>query len=285
MSSLGDLASHVTDGDVVAFGGKTLHRVPSAFARELVRREVRDLTVLGIANSIEIDLLCGAGCVSAVHFGYVGFEGLGLAPNFRRTVEAGDVTALEGTCYTVATMLRGAKAGAPFMPVAGLEGSDLPAERADFTRIESPFTGEETYVVRTVTPDVGVIHAVEGDPDGNARFFGADLTENLVAKAADRTVVTVERLVEEPFDDPDRTDIPGVLVDAIGAVPYGAYPCSCPGEYDYDREALETYLEWSKAGELDRYLARLGGDEAEYRARVGVETEDLAWRPGASPAR
>lgn len=284
MSSLAGAASAVSDGDVVAFAGKTLHRVPSAFARELVRQEARDLTLVGVANSIEVDLLCAAGCVSGVHFGYVGFEAFGLAPNFRRAVEQGSVTAHEGTCYTVASMLRGAKGGMPFMPVAGLDGSDLAVARDDFERVESPFTGESTYVVRTVTPDVGVIHAVEADPDGNARFFGADLTEGLVAKAADRVIVTAERVVDAPFDDPGRTDVPGVLVDEVVGVPFGAHPCSCPGEYEYDAEHLERYLELSRAGSVAEYLEGLGEDEGAYRDRVGVRADDIAWDSSPQPA-
>lgn len=283
MSSLAAVASGVSDGDVIAFGGKTLHRVPSAFARELVRRGVEDLTLIGVANSIEVDLLCAAGCVSGVHFGYVGFEAFGLAPNFRRTVEAGTVTAYEGTCYTVATMLRGAKSAAPFMPVAGLDGSDLAVVRDDFAEVTSPFTGEATYVVRTVTPDVGVIHAVEADPDGNARFYGADLTEKLVAEAADRTIVTAERVVDAPFTDPDRTDIPGVLVDEVVEVPGGAHPCSCPGEYDYDAAFLEGYLGASRNGAVDEYLAAIGDEEATYRDHAGVQGGELAWSAESNP--
>lgn len=283
MMSLADGASVVNDGDVVAFSGKTLHRAPAAFVRELVRQDKRDLTLIGVANSIEMDLLCGAGIATAVHFGYVGFEALGLAPNFRRAVETERVTALEGTCYTVAAMLRGAKQGVPFMPIAGLDGSDLADVRDDFEQIRSPFGPDSVYAVRSIRPDVGVIHATEADHLGNARFYGADLTENLVAKAADRVIVTTERVVDtDSFEDaPAATKVPGVLVDDVIEVPFGAHPCSCPGEYDYDRAHLDEYIEWSANDELDRYLdTYLGTDEAEYRERVGIERrEELAWTP------
>ncbi len=274
MAELAGLAASVDDGDIVAVAGKTLHRTPSAFVRELVRQDVRDVTVLGVANSLDVDLLCGAGLVNGVHFGYVGFEGLGLAPNFRRAVEAGRVTAREGTCYTVAAMLRGAAQNAPFMPVSGIEGSDLVKVNPVFGSIDDPFTGEEEAVVRTVRPDVGVVHATAADERGNARFTGADLTESLVASAAERTFVTAERLVETATfqADPGRTQIPEVLVDGVAEVPGGAHPCSSPGEYAYDREHLAVYLEYARADRFDEYLTEyLGPDEAAYRERVAFE--------------
>lgn len=280
MASLAEAAATVNDGDIVAFGGKTLHRTPSAFVRELVRQDVSDLTLLGVASSIDIDLLCGTDSVSAVHFGYVGFEHLGLAPNLRAAVEANQITALEGTCYTVATMLRAAKHGLPFMPVRGLEGSDLVAVRDDFTQLTDPFSNAEIAVVRSVTPDVGVIHTTAADIRGNARFQGADLTEGLVARAAKETIVTTERIVEpETFQEaPERTNIPEVLVDTVVECPFGAHPCSAPGAYTYDVAHLDDYLSRSREDDLGAYLeAYLGESEAEYRAHCKIDERDIGW--------
>ena len=285
--SLPELAASAADGDVVALGGKTLHRAPMALVRELVRADVGELTLVGLANSMDVDLLCATGGAAAVHYGYVGFEAFGLAPNFRREVEAGAVDPLEGTCYTVATMLRGAKQGVPFLPVAGLDGSDLLTVGADrFADVEGPFTGERTYAVRSVRPDVAAIHATEVDAEGNVRCEGADLTEGLLARAADRVLVTAERVHEETFDAPERTVVPGFLVDSVAEVPYGAHPCSCPGAYDYDGEHLEYYLSASRAGEFGRYReAYLAGDEAAYRERaIEGEEERLAWPAEATLA-
>ncbi|MFB6170661.1 MAG: CoA transferase subunit A [Haloarculaceae archaeon] len=290
MGELDTVAASVDDGSVVAFGGKTLHRPPVAFVRELVRQGTTDLTLVGVANSMDVDLLAGTGRVSAAHYGYVGYEGLGLAPNFRRAVEAGTLDPKEGTCYTVATMLRGAKQNVPFVPVAGFQGSELPSVRdEDFREIECPFTGEPVFAVRTVTPDVAVVHATEADESGNARFYGADLTENVLAKAADRVIVTTERLVDSDAfaDSPERTNIPGVLVDEVVEVPYGAHPCSCPGEYDYDVAHIQAYLERSREGRLDDYLETyLGDSEAAYRdAAVGDRATDLEWDAARAEGR
>lgn len=282
--SIAEAVETVDDGSTIAFGGMTLHRTPMAFARELVRRHVSDLTVVGVTNSMEVDVLCGAGVARAVHFGYVGFEHIGLAPNFRNAVESGATEALEGTCYTVETMLRGAKQGVPFLPVAGLDGSDLLDVRDDFTRVRDPFSETSTVAVRSVTPDVAVVHVVEADKRGNARFYGADFTESVVVKAADEVIVTAERIVDtQQFrDDPERTDLSEVFVDTVVHAPYGAHPCSCPGEYDYDEDHLRRYVERSERGKFDDYIAEyVGQDESSYRSRaVDGRKKRLAWESG-----
>ncbi|MFB6157780.1 MAG: CoA transferase subunit A [Haloferacaceae archaeon] len=288
VAPLSDLAARAGDGDVVALGGKTLHRAPMALVRALARAGTTDLTLVGLANSMDADLLCGTGDAAAIHYGYVGFEALGLAPNYRRAVEGGDLDAREGTCYTVATMLRAATQGVPFLPVAGLEESDLPAVNDALGETACPFTGESTAAVRAVRPDVTLVHAAEADPDGNLRLGGADLTESLAAAAGDVVLATAERVVDPGtfVERPGDTDVPAHLVDAVAEVPYGAHPCACPGEYDYDAAHLREYLDRSKDGAFaawaDEFLA---GDESAYRERaVAGRTEEFAWDGADAPS-
>ena len=285
--SLADLVASVEDGATIALAGKTLHRAPMAFVRELVRQDVSDVTLVGLACSMDVDLPVGTGHASTVHYGYVGFEAFGLAPCFRRHAESAALDLREGTCYTVATMLRGAVQGVPFLPVAGLGGSDLLDVNDALRTVEDPFGGETSVAVRTLEPDVGVLHASEADRDGNVRFDGADLTETLVAKAADRTFVTAERVVESGSfaDAPEATDVPGFLVDGVAEVPYGAHPTSCPGSYDYDDDHLRTYLAHCRADDLDGYVdAYLGDDEAAYRERAVPDPATIAWEGDAAVA-
>jgi glutaconate CoA-transferase subunit A len=280
--TLPELAARVEDGDTLAFGGKTLHRGPVAFARELARRGVGNLGHVGLAKSMEVDLLCATGQLERVGFGYVGFEALGLAPNFRRVAEAGDLDIREGSCYTVATGLRAAEQGVPFLPVAGLEGSDLPTVNDAFAETTGLFDDESTWAVRQTRPDVAVIHATTADTDGNARFYGADLTEGLLTRAADVVLVTAERVLDPETFREGRTDVPAFLVDGVAEVPYGAHPCSCPSEYEHDTDHLRTYLDLSCEGQFEAYLERyLGAHEAAYRkAAVHGREADIEWRAG-----
>lgn len=281
MTSLSDLAARVDDGDVIALGGKTLHRAPMALVRELVRQDVSDLTLVGLANGLDADLPCGTGIASTLHYGYVGFEALGLAPNYRRAVEAGAVEPLEGTCYTVATSLRAARGGLDSLPVAGLAGSDLLNVNPHLSRERDPTTGETRTVVKSVEPDVALVHAVAATERGDLRLGGADLTERLCASAADTVLATAERVEErESFvARQSETGVPNHLVDGVAEVPYGAHPTALPGEYDYDAAAIETYRERSRAGDLDDYVTEvIGESESNYRKRtITGRTDVFAW--------
>lgn len=281
------LAAEVNSGDCLALGGKTIHRAPMAFIRALARRSVDDLATIGLAKSIDVDLLCATDQLSDVYYGYVGLEWLGLAPAFRRAAESGTIRIHEGSCYTVATMLRGAAQGVPSLPVAGMEGSDLPkADPSVFVEDDSPMTGETVRTVRTVRPDIGVVHAAVADRDGNARLYGGDLTEGLVARASETVFVTAERIVDSlpdrPTDGPaaeiGSIDLPGALVDAVAAAPHGAHPTSCPGVYEYDRDFLDRYRTVGAEGAIDREWASVVGESpADYRDRAIADPDGLAW--------
>ena len=47
--------------------------------------------MVGSVNGNDVDLLAGAGCLRRVESSYVGLEKYGLAPNFRRRVERGEL--------------------------------------------------------------------------------------------------------------------------------------------------------------------------------------------------
>jgi acyl CoA:acetate/3-ketoacid CoA transferase alpha subunit len=76
-----------------------LQRSPMAFLRELVRRRVRDLRVIGVVGGdLNIDFLVGAGAVRVVDTCSVTLgEFARTGPNFARHVLAGRVRALDNT--------------------------------------------------------------------------------------------------------------------------------------------------------------------------------------------
>jgi len=82
----------VPDGVSITLGGTMLHRVPAAFVRELARQGRRNLELIKPSPAYDLDLLCAAGCVSRSSAGIVTFEAaFGMAKNFRRSVESGQV--------------------------------------------------------------------------------------------------------------------------------------------------------------------------------------------------
>jgi glutaconate CoA-transferase, subunit A len=268
-ATMAEAVGAIPDGATLALGGNTLHRAPCAAVHEIVRRGIGGLTVVKTAGAYDVDLLCAAGCATAVAAGFVGFETpFGMAPAYRRTVESGAVEAREHVCASVIAGLRAAIQGVPFMPMAGMTGSDLPAARG-FRFVADPYGGGEVVAVPAIVPDVAILHVQEADGQGNARIVGTRFEDALMAQAARRTVVTAERIVDRL--DPETVAIPGLYVDAVVHAPRGARPCGCAGEYGYDGEWLAAWVTAARTAE---------GAAAFIAERIGA----AAVAPAAAPA-
>ena len=243
-TTLTEAIASVPDGARIALGGNTLHRGPGAAVHELVRQYKRDLEIVKTAGAYDVDLLCAAGCVAAVSAGFIGYETpFGMAPAYRAAVETGQVEVREHACATVIAGLRAAIQGVPFMPVAGLHGSDLPAARG-FRAIADPYSGTEVYVVPALAPDVAILHVQEADAAGNGRILGTRFEDVLMAQAARRVILTTERIVGDDafLGAPESVAIPGFLVDTVVEAPGGAWPFSCTPLYDYDAAFLVAWV-------------------------------------------
>jgi glutaconate CoA-transferase subunit A len=243
--SLAEAIATIPDGSILALGGNTLHRAPAAAVHELIRQRKRGLELVKTAAAYDVDLLCGLGCATAVSAGFVGYETVfGLAPMYRRAVESGAVEAREHACYTIIGGLRAASQGVPFMPLNGLQGSDLVALRG-FASVRDPYSERDVMVVPAIVPDVALIHVQEADVDGNARIWGSTFEDTLMARAAKRVILSAEQIVDREVlaAEPERTTIPGFLVDAVVEAPNGAWPTSCAGLYEYDEALVGELIE------------------------------------------
>ena len=147
------------------------------------------------------------------------------------------------TIATVIAGLRAAIQGVPFMPVAGLHGSDLPAARG-FQSVADPYSEATVYVVPALIPDVAILHVQEADAAGNGRIIGTRFEDVLMAQAARRVVLTAERIVNGVAftEAPESVAIPSFLVDTVVAAPGGAWPFSCTPYYGYDAAYLAAWV-------------------------------------------
>ena len=150
------------------------------------------------------------------------------------------------------------------MPVAGMFGSDIP-DASGFKTICDPYTGQEVCVIPRIAPDWAVLHVHEADAEGNARVFGTPFWDRILSRAADRVIVTAERIV--PTADfvrqPELTLVPGFLVAAVVEAPGGAWPGACWPNYATDEPAVWAYLEASRDSErLAQYLEETGRQDA-----------------------
>jgi len=252
LTSLKEAISAIKDGSTLAIGGVGRNKVPFAAVLEIIRQKKKDLTIIGREKGIDFDLLIGAGLVKTASAAYVGLEEFGLAMNFRKSVEQGKLEFLEHTCGSVIAGFRAGAMGIPFIPIKGLYGSDLLKVREDFKEINCPITGEKLVAVPGINPDVAIIHAQEADEYGNVRIRGTRFEDELMVKAANMSIVTVEKIIphEEIRNNPEMTTLPYFYVDYVVEVPKGAYPTSCYGYYTSDRDFMKKYQEALKSPEL-----------------------------------
>ena len=243
--TLREAAALVPDGATLGLGGLSLNGAPMAFVRELVRREVKDLTVVSVVGGLAIDWLVAGGCVSRVVSGLVSLEGFGLAPMHRAAVQRREVAMDEYSEHTLVCRLQAAAYRLPFVPTRAGLGTDMVTLHPDTTRVDAdPATGEPYVACTPLAVDFAVVHVNEADVLGNARmdpkliWMDAELV-----KAAAATIVTAERIVATSTfrARPGATTYPRFAVDAVVAAPWGAYPTSCLPEYGYDPAFLTEY--------------------------------------------
>jgi glutaconate CoA-transferase subunit A len=293
ISSMHDaIAKHVHDGDIVAIEGFTAF-ICFAAAHEIIRQGRRDLTLVRMTPDLIYDQMIAAGCARKLVFSYLGNPGVGSLHCVRRAVEKGIPRALELEEYSHFGMVSRYMAGAarlPFMPLRSYLGTDQPKVNPRIQFVDSPYGDGAVAVVPPLNPDVAILHAQRADPGGNTQIWGLLGVQKEVAFAAERVIVVVEEIVDEADptagvirSDPNRTVIPGLLVDAVVHEPYGAHPSYAQGYYDRDNQ---FYLAWDRIsrdetatlawldewvyGVADRaaYLHKLKAGEPDIRQRL-----------------
>jgi glutaconate CoA-transferase subunit A len=286
------VAELVRDGDTVAIEGFT-HLISFAAGHEIVRQRKRDLTLARLTPDLIYDQMVAAGVARKLIFSWLGNPGVGSLHAIRRRIEVGgSAEPLEIEEYSHHGMVGRYVAGAanlPFYPLRSYFESDLPAANPNIRQVSSPFGEETVYAVPPLKPDVTIVHAQRADAAGNTQIWGLLGVQREAAFAADRVIVVVEELVEEEVvrADPDRTAIPGLIVDAVVVEPLGAHPSYVQGYYDRDND---FYLAWEAisrdAAALDAWLAEwVYGlpDRPAYVAKLGDDRVD-ALRPGPAPS-
>lgn len=273
--SLAEAATIVQDGMTIAVGGGLSWREPIAFLRELIRQKRRNLHIIGTAHGVDVDLLCGAGTVGRVQESYVGFEhDFGMAPNFRRVCESGQVQVFDTCCYTLIQQLRATEFGIPFMPMRSMHGTDFLKLHPEYQTMTCPFTNLPLVLVPALAPDVAIVHAQYGDAQGNLKILPPLVADMFFIRASKHVIATVERLVPTDELQALEPNVPYFWVEAVVEAPYGAHPTSCYPFYAYDRAHLAEYYRLAQAGPaaFQEYLARYVFEptsHTDYLERVG----------------
>jgi glutaconate CoA-transferase, subunit A len=270
------IAEHVQDGDTVVIEGIT-HLICFAAGHEIIRQGRRNLTLCRLTPDLIYDQLIAAGCARKLVFSWAGNPGAGSLHGFRRAAE-GKGPPLELEEYSHFGMVARLSAGAsrlPFWTMRNYMGTDLPRVNPLIRAVTCPYTGEVFATVPALNPDVTIIHAQRADAQGNTQIWGLIGVQKEAAFASRRVIVVVEELVDERTirSDPNRTLIPGLIVNAVVVEPWGAHPSYAQGYYDRDND---FYIGWEPISRdpaaLERYLQEFVygvSNRAEYVARCG----------------
>lgn len=243
------IAQFVPDGASVALGLQMEQMIPFAAGQEIIRQKKRGLTLIGPISDTLFDQMIGGGCVEQVIAAWVGNVMMGSAYNFRRAVEQDGMKVFNMTNFTVALALQAGAMGVPFLPTRSALGSDIPKGNDFFYQMFSPFEPKETlWAVRALHPDVTIVHVQRADCEGNAHCWGNFGVMIEGVRAAKRVIVVAEEIVEPEViaSDPNRTVIPGFLVNAVVECTYGAHPSPVQGYYKRDDAFFRQYHEQTK---------------------------------------
>ena len=254
------LAARVPDGAFLALPPDYSY-VPMELVRALIRRRVRDLHLLAVPiTGFPADLLIGAGAVKLMEAAAVSLGEAGLAPRFTAAVQDGTLRMRDSTCPAIHTALQASEKGVPFMPLTGLIGSDILANRDDWTVVEDPLEkgGGPITLIPALKPDVAILHAPLGDRFGNV-WVGKRRELFTMAHAAETTLATVERIQDENLlDDPLTAagTIPDLYMGGVAVADGGAKPLGLEGHYAPDTAHVARYaVEAKSQAGFDAYLS------------------------------
>jgi glutaconate CoA-transferase subunit A len=275
--SLTDAVERIPDQATIGVHGASIQGSPMAVLRELGRSRRQGLHVVTLGGSIGIDWLAALGALDRCTFCVLSMEHFGMCPAIRRGIERGSITAEELSETGLYARIGAAARGLPFLTTRGMVGTDLLAVNEQNLRlIDDPFGGGPVVACRALPLDVAVVHAHRADASGNIAMDPTVRypTATLMPRAAAHVIVTVEQIVGSHVlrREPDRTILPGFVVDAVVEVPFGAHPTSLHPRYTYDpvlhQEWVEAFAAKDAAGFLQRYVLA-PTSQAEYLEAIG----------------
>ena len=276
LTSLEEAGRIIASKKTVSLAGSHSADAAMSLIRAAIRAGAKDMTLIPpVTTSIAADLPIAAGMLRKLYLSYVGFEIWGMAPAFRRAAELRTLEIVEADEAFILLGTQAAAGGRPFNAVQFLyEATDHPKLNPELKKIVDPYSGREVYLIPPLKSDVFIMHAQACDEYGNAQVWGGSGQERDKAKAADIVIVQTDQIVGSDVieKDPGRTTIPGLWVDHVVHVPFGAHPTFSSFNYGLDEPHLKLYIEMVKSGRAQEYIDKfiLGPkDHFDYLERVG----------------
>jgi glutaconate CoA-transferase, subunit A len=269
------IVSSLCNGMTLGIGGWGPRRKPMALVREILRSNLKDLTIVSYGGA-DVGMLCAAGKVRKLVFAFVSLDAIPLEPWFRKSREAGAIEVLELDEGMFQWGLKAAAFGLPFLPTRVGLGTDL-AELGGLKTVQSPYDDGETLIAMPALKlDAAILHVNRSDWRGNVQLFGADTYyDEWFAKAAAKTYVSCEELVDKIEnhypDDAQANIFERCFVSGVIGMPGGAHPSAMPPLYGPDMKAFKAYADAARdpgdwPSVADRFV---GADEASYLSAIG----------------
>lgn len=273
---LSEFAGQIQDGMTIGIGGWGPRRKPMALVRELLRSDVKDLTLVAYGGP-EIGMLCAAGKVKKLVYGFVSMDFVPLEPFFRKARQAGQVEALELDEGMLQWGLRAAGMRVPFLPTPVGLGTDVITQGEEIKTVTSPYAdGEVLAAMPALKLDVALLHADVADRYGNTQLHGPDpFFDEHFARAADTCFVSCESLFDhiDDFDQsvPRFNTYERCFVTNVFEVPGGAHPTSCAPVYGWDTTHVNAYCGFATEddGFVEYASQFIGKSEDDYQKAVG----------------
>ena len=278
LTTAGDVVAQLRDGMTVGIGGRGPRRKPMALVRELLRSPLRDLTVVAYGGA-DVGMLCAAGKIRKLVFAFVSLDFIPLEPYFRAARQSGAIEVME---IDEGMMLLGLKAAAmrvPFIPTRVGLGTDVLKHNPSIRIVDSPYDDRQWVAMPALPLDAALLHVDRADARGVCQVKGPDIyMDDLFARAAARTYVSCDELVEPSFFERDEearyVHWERARTSGVVHLPCGAHPTSCAPLYGFDARHFKEYAASAKepAGWTQYYERYIACGETEYLQRVGGET-------------
>ena len=270
-----EVVAELRDGMTVGIGGWASRRKPMSLVRAILRSPLRDLTLVSYGGP-DVGLLCAAGKVRKVVFGFVSLDTIPLEPHFRVARQSGAVEAMELDEGMLQWGLYAAALRLPFLPTRAGIGSDVMAVNPHLRTVRSPYSdGEDLVAMPALALDAALVHVNRADARGNGQVLGPDpYFDDLFCMAARRRFVSCERVVATEDllrEGPVQSLVLNrSMVDGVVEAPGGAHFTSCEPDYGRDEAFQAEYAKAAADAEAwsSFRIRYLDVDEAGYRRAV-----------------
>jgi glutaconate CoA-transferase, subunit A len=264
LTSLSEAVGSIPPGSHIALSGFAIARCTMAFAHEIIRQGIRELTLSQCLGGMDTDMLVGAGIVDRLIYGGGSLDRFGRLACVNAGIENGTLKAELYSSLSVTFRFLAGSLGLPFIPIRSLVGSDVLSQLeeqtgSDLAYVNDPFSGERWLTLKPLIPDVAIVQVQTADEEGNSVILGPKWDNAELARAAKRTVVIAEHIVAGDVirRQPELVVIPGLMVSHVVELPFAAHPTCMYREYDYDADEIKKYVEAQNTPEkLRDYLKK-----------------------------